>query len=363
MLRPNVGLRSVVLLATSLSLGLACSKDESDNGSGFDDGGDGATTGGDDGGDDGSDGGGDDGGTGTGGDGGTGDGGTGDGGTGDGGTSGDDGGTTDGGGTTSTEPYECPNGELPNSPLPSSVDGHTDNGFAMLSAVCTDQPTTGKELVYTFTSPADGFYEFTTTSTNDFADTVLFLLDETCDGEQLACGDETDSTMGAAVTTSNIAKYLKADQVVQVVVDGKVFTGTEFTLTVDEVQADCIDEVITDSLPITVMGDTTGRPNRMTGTCFGESGDYSFEWTVPATATYQIDTIGSSPGHEDTVLYVLDGNDCAGEELACSDDVMLGMDRDSKLEVDLAQDQVVTIVVDGWSGSIEGPFTLNIQEV
>lgn len=275
-------------------------------------------------------------------------------------TTGDDGST--GGATTDTRPYECPNGVLENDPLPSSVEVVTMDGFAMQDAECSDNGSIGREMAYTFTAPAEGFYEFKTEGAESYSDSIVYLTEgEDCGGQQIACGDDQSLESGNMIAWSNVATWLDQDEVIQVVVDTKIVMGDTFTLTADAVAGTCPDEVITETmLPITIMGSTAGQPNRMTSTCYGEAGDYIYQWTVPMDATYQIDTIGSSPAHEDSVISVIDGG-CGGQELACNDDIMLGMDRDAKVEVDLVADQVVTIVVDGWSGQITGPFVLNIS--
>jgi hypothetical protein len=271
--------------------------------------------------------------------------------------------TTSSTSTTSSVPYECPNGVLENDPLPSSVDGNTADGFAQQAAVCDNGGTAGRELAYTFTAPESGFFEFKTSAEDPYADTVIFLTEgEDCGGKQIACGDDMSADPGGPIPTTAVATWLEQDEVVQAVVDTKALTlDVEFTLTVDAVEGECPDEVITETeLPITINGSTSGSSNRMTSTCYGEAFDYIYQWTAPQAATFQFDTIGSSVTHEDTVISVLDG-DCGGEELACNDDIVTGQDRDAKVEVDLAQDQVVIIVVDGWSGDINGDFVLNIS--
>jgi hypothetical protein len=259
----------------------------------------------------------------------------------------------------------CPNGVLESDPLPSSVDGNTDDGFAEQAAVCDNGGTAGRELAYTFTSPASGFFEFTTSAEDQYDDTVIFLTEgEGCGGKQIACGDDMSADPQGPVPTTAVATWLEQDEIIQVVVDTKALNlGAEFTLTVDAVPGECPDEVITETdLPITINGSTSDSTNRMTSTCYGEAFDWIYQWTAPQTATYQFDTIGSSATHEDTVLSVIDGH-CGGEELVCNDDIVTGQDRDSKVEVDLLQDQVVIIVVDGWSGDITGDFVLNIAIV
>jgi hypothetical protein len=74
--------------------------------------------------------------------------------------------------------------------------------------------------------------------------------------------------------------------------------------------------------------------------------DVTHEFTAPAAGSYTFDTVGSN---FDTVLYVLDS--CSGQELACDDDVILGVVRTSEVTVDLAANQTVIVVVDAFSQS------------
>lgn len=97
----------------------------------------------------------------------------------------------------------------------------------------------------------------------------------------------------------------------------------------------------------------------MSGASCGGGGtsapDATFRWTVPATAAYTIDTLGSD---FDTILYVRSGT-CGGTELACNDDVGGGI-RQSQVLLNLQQGQVIVIVVDGF-GFSSGNYVLNIN--
>jgi hypothetical protein len=270
--------------------------------------------------------------------------------------------------TTGMEEYECPNGEFPPGMVPASVMGTVDDGFLMMNeSPCAAEGANGQEVVYTFTAPMEGFYEFDTVGSG--GDTVLHIREATCEGKIIACGD--DSDFEAMVTQSNVGVYLMADEVIQVVVDHKLFApmGTAVVANVKSVSGDCPEETIMGTLPIKVSGSTAGKTNKITGSCFGEGPDITYAWTVPEDGTYKMD-IDTCPYQDcqdpmgflyDSVLYVIDGTNCGGEELACNDDVLLGMMRDSSLTVDLTMGQDVIIVVDGWSGT-EGMFDLNITK-
>jgi hypothetical protein len=97
------------------------------------------------------------------------------------------------------------------------------------------------------------------------------------------------------------------------------------------------------AIPASFAGSTDVQENELMGSCGGAGApDIAFTFTAPEAGPYTFDTYGSA---YDTVLYVLDGV-CTGTELACDDDGLGG--GDSVVSVDLAQDQEVTVVVDGF---------------
>jgi hypothetical protein len=115
----------------------------------------------------------------------------------------------------------------------------------------------------------------------------------------------------------------------------------------------CGDFALAAGAPQTVFGSTSGVTNDSVGTCGGGAAqDETWLWTPTAAGTYTIDTVGSV---YDTVLYVLDG--CAGAQLACNDD-FVGLQ--SRLTVSLSAGQTVLIVVDGYSSTSVGSYTLNV---
>ncbi|TPV93457.1 MAG: hypothetical protein B7733_20365 [Myxococcales bacterium FL481] len=201
---------------------------------------------------------------------------------------------------------------------------------------------------------------------------------ETSTGDDDTAGSDTGSTGSTSSTSSDTgddddddeppirqsqaSRYLTAGQTVIVLVDSKDATPYDFTLTASRLDGEnCPDHVIEmgQALPVSVSGDTSDQTNSMTGSCLGGAPDLLYQWTAPAAGLYTIDTRGSSTaGHPDTILYVLEG-DCAGKELACSDDIENSMDRDSSVTLELAAAQSIIIVVDGWT-TRAGPFTLNI---
>lgn len=103
--------------------------------------------------------------------------------------------------------------------------------------------------------------------------------------------------------------------------------------------------------------DLESASNDFQGSCGGEdANDLAYEWRVPATDFYAIDTQGST---FDTVLVLLDGA-CNGPEIACNQDAPDGVY--SRIVAPFEAGQRVVAVLDGALGAT-GQGTLNIARV
>ncbi|MCR9166169.1 MAG: proprotein convertase P-domain-containing protein [Nannocystaceae bacterium] len=236
----------------------------------------------------------------------------------------------------------CPDGDLGNL-APVLQTGSTVDGDNTTFGSCGG--TTGNDDQWTFTAPEAGIYTVDTLGSN--FDTVLYALDG-CGGTELICNDD------AGDMTSRINVTLTAGQEVVFVVDGAGLESGDYNLNV-ELDA-CPDFEIMGALPVVETGSTAGEVNSSTGSCGGGGApDVAYTFTAPQAGTYIFDTDGSA---YDTVLYALDGETCEGATLACDDD-----DPDfglqSRIAVDLEADQVITVVVDGFSANA-GDYTLNV---
>ncbi|HVM97721.1 MAG TPA: carboxypeptidase regulatory-like domain-containing protein, partial [Candidatus Acidoferrales bacterium] len=105
----------------------------------------------------------------------------------------------------------------------------------------------------------------------------------------------------------------------------------------------------------TVQNGTTNGISADVGSCGGgEAPEADFTYTAPRDGIYTFDTEGSS---FDTVLYARNQQ---GTEIGCNDDIQVGIDSRSRLNLALAAGQVITIVVDGF-GNQSGAFLLRIN--
>jgi hypothetical protein len=140
-----------------------------------------------------------------------------------------DGGPTDmdGGapGTDGSVSDECPELDL-GSEVGEALATGTTVGFSNdRSSSCLFTPDTAPDRAFSWTAPAAGTYVFDTIGTDsDAFDTVLEVLDGTCDGTSLGCHD--------GFVASRVEVELDADQTVVVVVDGYASEAGDFVLNI-----------------------------------------------------------------------------------------------------------------------------------
>lgn len=241
---------------------------------------------------------------------------------------------------------ECPNDDLGNT-VPATASGTTAGGGADDTVVGSCGGLGANDDTYTFTAPADGSYVIDTFG-SDY-DTLLYVYDGSgCAGMELGCNDD---ALGATNGTSGLILDLVQDQVITIAVDGSNADGN-YTVNVDVLGGVCPDTDLGNTIPQSVMGDTSGGDNTVLGTCGGAfAPDDTYTFTAPADGLYIFDTIGSMMN---TALYVLEGNDCTGVEVDCNTN-----GTDSVVSAGMLQDEQITIVVDGADGS--GAYTLNVD--
>lgn len=118
----------------------------------------------------------------------------------------------------------------------------------------------------------------------------------------------------------------------------------------------CPEFVLPSEVPALLDGDNVGNGDAQAGSCGGAGApDVVVEWVAPAAGRYRVATFGST---YDTVLYARDT--CDGAELACNDDAG---GQQSAVDLDLAADQSVVIVLDGFDGDALGEWDLRISLV
>jgi hypothetical protein len=258
-----------------------------------------------------------------------------------------DGNADDGAYVLTVDAASCPAQDL-GSLLPVAQAGSTVGETNLLDGPCGGFGA--PETTFAWTVPHDGTFVFDTTGSS--FDTKLYLLDgPTCDAAVIACDDD-----GGFGSQSRIVTDLVGGQPVVVVVDGADESAGDYALTITEQILMCPDADLGSALPLTHMGNTTGEPNEVDGSCTGGAGpDVGLTWTAPSNGMFVLDTFGSA---FDTVLTVYDGATCSGTELACNDDEG---GAQSEVTLALSAGQTITIVVDGYGGAASGDFVLHID--
>ena len=108
-----------------------------------------------------------------------------------------------------------------------------------------------------------------------------------------------------------------------------------------------------------LVGTTVGAGADSAGACLVNSAaarDVMYAFTAPVAAAYTFEVTAST---FDTVLYVLDGCDASvARSLGCNDDFN---GTRSSLVLNLAVNQLVYVVVDGYSSVAAGDFTLSVH--
>ena len=261
-----------------------------------------------------------------------------------GGSTGD--GTTGGG----LMPQACPADDL-GMAIPGAFEGSTEIQENELMGTCGGAGA--PDIAFTFTAPETGPYTFDTFGSA--YDTVLYILDGVCQGEELACDDD-----GLGGGDSVVSVNLVADQQVTVVVDGFGLFGDDFEVHVGSGQIACPRDDLGSTVPATIVDSTILAEDEFDASCAnGTSGDFGYTFTAPATGSYIFDTLGSD---FNTVVGIFDGScDTMGTELACNDNAATGI-TESVAQVNLNSGQTVTVVVEGSYGA-SGDLQLNVGEL
>ncbi len=214
-----------------------------------------------------------------------------------------------------------------------------------LDPSCGDTPS-GPEATWSFVPALPGLYRLDTEGTD--YDTVLTVLDA-CDGNELACNDDTESSLQSAIDIELLSgtEYIVAVDAPSAdtpLGSGRATLNVALVELCDNLQdddfdglADC-DDVDCSGEPsccpseVATLGTNTGNlrgfPSRTEPTCAGLGGpEFTFEFTPVDDADYVFRTVGTP---FDTVVTVRD--DCGGFELGCDDDG-IGLQSELRLEL------------------------------
>jgi hypothetical protein len=118
----------------------------------------------------------------------------------------------------------CPNGDLGNT-VPQTFTGSTATVDNTLFGTCGGN--TSNDETFTFTAPYAGVFQIDTEGSA--YDTVLYVLDGSCSGPQIACSDDS-----GGMTHSRVNVNLANGQDIVIAVDGAGIASGDFTLNILE---------------------------------------------------------------------------------------------------------------------------------
>ncbi|MEM1033477.1 MAG: hypothetical protein AAGN82_24295 [Myxococcota bacterium] len=116
---------------------------------------------------------------------------------------------------------------------------------------------------------------------------------------------------------------------------------------------------------VSVNGDTTGQPDVLAGSCADTSGpELVYAYTAPTTGLYAFRLITPPTGQmgpgADLGISVRTTCTQVASELNCSDNFTEGTEA---LNLDLTQGTTYFVLIDGWSNTDEGAFTLEVEQI
>jgi|GEM_PF-2537778 len=162
------------------------------------------------------------------------------------------------------------------------------------------------EVIFQWVAPYDGYFIIDTDG-SDY-DTVMYLLDETCDGAELACSDDTESA-----ATSELVVQAEQGQQLLVVVDGSAGGTGNAVLNINPVAcpgADLSDVPLPDTFT-NAAGD-----NDFSSACGGDNGlERTFRYTPTEAGLY---SFKATSDEMDPIVNLELGPVCGGPNLQCN---------------------------------------------
>ncbi len=210
---------------------------------------------------------------------------------------------------------------------------------------CADAIASPDQL-FQWQAPVTDYFVFDTSGSS--FDTVLGIFDE-CDGAEVACNNN-----NGQLATSEIVARAERDDTLLIAVDG--FAGDQGLGSLNISRVSCPDTDL-QSLEGTLTLTTQGFGDDQATSSCGGSGeeDRSYHWVAPRDGLFAFQA--RAEGFRPTIA-LQNGPQCSDTELGCSK--AIDDERLSEVVRRLAQDQVVSISVDGLNGA--GEFTLDIVD-
>jgi hypothetical protein len=210
---------------------------------------------------------------------------------------------------------------------------------------------TAPDVSVLWTAPASGWYRFSTTGSS--FDTVLGLLEPSCGGPELECGNDVGNN-----PESKVFRSFAQGETVLVVVDGNYGDRGTAVLNVELVTCPSLDLT---GQPLPAALTTVGGTNNRSGACGGDGQlEKSYRWIPPSDGLYRFSATsnGTTGSSIHPALYLERGPECGGELLGCN---AASGDLPATVTRWLPGRQPVTVIVDAQNGP--GAFSLNVEKL
>ncbi len=204
-----------------------------------------------------------------------------------------------------------------------------------------------KDVAYQWMVPFTDFFVLDTQGSN--YDTVLYVLDDTCDGPELACNNDAEGSVSSRI----VAKFHE-DQRVVVVLDGNAGESGTAVLNINPVECPSAD-LTEQALPATFSN--IAGSNNHEGSCGGAGNpERAFRYTAPQEGLYSFRVTSKDfvP-----IAYLEDGPVCGSPRLQCNRTAP--SEAGSEVIRRLAAGQSATLIVDSDGGT--GDFEVDITEI
>jgi hypothetical protein len=201
----------------------------------------------------------------------------------------------------------------------------------------------GEDLAVEWIAPGSAYYRFTTAG-SDY-DTALALLDDACDGAELACSADSSEPEVEIVT------FVEEGERVLVVLDGKAGASGDVVLGIEPITCPALD-LTEEVLPIELGTQNQGDNSAACGGD-GES-DRALRFTPPQDGLYRFSATSDDFA---AIVSIEEGPTCGGRVLGCG--YTFRERSPAHVVRELEAGDPVTVFVDGGSGT----FELDIEEI
>ena len=201
-----------------------------------------------------------------------------------------------------------------------------------------------KDLAYLWVVPFTDWFVLDTEGA-DF-DTVLYLLEDACDGAEVACNNDLSEGEGA----SRIVEYFDEGDRYLIVVDGNSGARGQAVLSIQAASCPSLDVGDGSTLP---QSFTMGSAESVHGgDCGGTNAqERSIRFTPSDAGLWRFSATADPTSDLNTALYVEQGAICGGPPLQCNGHDQGSIGMPAEVSRYLEEGESVTIIVDSRSGA------------